>query len=131
MSRSTDSVDAPTSVTLPLATSVTPAFGWRSDPFTGESRFHQRHRSPRRLRHRGAGCQRGTVVCAGERGSYGSLAVVRDEQGIETCYAHLPATLVKEGDVITPGTRVGRVGSSGRSAAPHLHFEVLVKRRTC
>jgi murein DD-endopeptidase MepM/ murein hydrolase activator NlpD len=52
--------------------------------------------------------------------------VVRDGQGVETRYAHLSATLVKEGDVIAPGTPIGRVGSSGRSSAPHLHFEVLV-----
>jgi murein DD-endopeptidase MepM/ murein hydrolase activator NlpD len=52
--------------------------------------------------------------------------VVRDDQGIETRYAHLSATLVKEGDVIAAGTPIGRVGSTGRSAAPHLHFEVLV-----
>jgi murein DD-endopeptidase MepM/ murein hydrolase activator NlpD len=111
---------------LPLPTPVTSAFGWRSDPFTGESLFH-------RGVDRRAACGTevpeaggGTVVCADERGSYGNLMVVRDGQGVETGYAHLSATLFKEGDVVEPGTPVGRVGSSGRSAALHLHFEVLV-----
>jgi murein DD-endopeptidase MepM/ murein hydrolase activator NlpD len=126
VSRSTDSIDAPASMDLPLATPVTSAFGWRSDPFTGESRFHRGVDLRATYGTEVPAASGGTVVCAGERGSYGNLVVVRDGQGVETRYAHLSATLVKEGDVVEPGTPVGRVGSSGRSAAPHLHFEVLV-----
>jgi murein DD-endopeptidase MepM/ murein hydrolase activator NlpD len=59
-----------------------------------------------------------------------AFVVVRDGQGVEMRYAHLSATLVKESDVVAPGTPVARVGRSGRSAAPHLHLEVLVNRRT-
>jgi murein DD-endopeptidase MepM/ murein hydrolase activator NlpD len=124
--RSADTVDVPTSVDLPLATPVTSAYGWRSDPFTGESRFHRGVDLRATYGTEVPAASGGTVVCAGERGTYGNLVVVRDGQGVETRYAHLSATLVKEGDVIAPGTPVGRVGSSGRSAAPHLHFEVLV-----
>ena len=126
MSRSTDSVDVPASVDLPLASPVTSTYGWRSDPFTGESRFHRGVDLRAAYGTEVPAASGGTVVCAGERGSYGNLVVVRDDQGVETRYAHLSATLVKEGDVVSPGTPVGRVGSSGRSAAPHLHFEVLV-----
>jgi murein DD-endopeptidase MepM/ murein hydrolase activator NlpD len=125
-SRSADTVDVPTSVELPLTTPVTSAYGWRSDPFTGESRFHRGVDLRAAYGTEVPAASGGTVVSAGERGTYGNLVVVRDDQGVETRYAHLSATLVKEGDVIAPGTLVGRVGSSGRSAAPHLHFEVLV-----
>ncbi len=124
--RSADMVDAPTSVDLPLATPVTSAFGWRADPFTGESRFHRGVDLRASYGTEVPAASGGTVVSAGERGTYGTLVVVRDGQGVETRYAHLSATLVKEGDVIAAGTPIGRVGSSGRSAAPHLHFEVLV-----
>ena len=124
--RSTDTIDVPASVDLPLTSPVTSAYGWRSDPFTGESRFHRGVDLRAAYGTEVPAASGGTVVCAGERGTYGNLVVVRDSQGVETRYAHLSATLVKEGDVIAPGTPVGRVGSSGRSAAPHLHFEVLV-----
>ncbi len=124
--RSADTIDVPASVDLPLGTSVTSAYGWRSDPFTGESRFHRGVDLRASYGTEVPAASGGTVVCAGERGTYGNLVVVRDGQGVETRYAHLSATLVKEGDVIAPGTPIGRVGSSGRSAAPHLHFEVLV-----
>jgi murein DD-endopeptidase MepM/ murein hydrolase activator NlpD len=126
MSRSADSVDVPTSVDLPLTSPVTSAYGWRPDPFTGESRFHRGVDLRAAYGTEVPAAGGGTVVFAGERGTYGNLVAVRDDQGVETRYAHLSATLVKEGDVIAPGTPVGRVGSSGRSAAPHLHFEVLV-----
>ena len=126
VSRSTDTLDVPASVDLPLATPVTSAYGWRSDPFTGESRFHRGVDLRAAYGTEVPAASGGTVVCAGERGTYGNLVAVRDAQGVETRYAHLSATLVREGDVIAPGTPIGRVGSTGRSAAPHLHFEVLV-----
>lgn len=124
--RPTDTADVPASVELPLATAVTSAYGWRSDPFTGESRFHRGVDLRASYGTEVQAASGGTVVSAGERGTYGNLVVVRDGQGVETRYAHLSALLVKEGDEIAPGTPIGRVGSSGRSAAPHLHFEVLV-----
>ena len=70
MSRSTDSVDAPTSVELPLTTSATSAYGWRSDPFTGESRFHRGVDLRAAYGTEAPAASGGTVVCAGERGSY-------------------------------------------------------------
>jgi murein DD-endopeptidase MepM/ murein hydrolase activator NlpD len=124
--RSTDTVDVPSSADLPLSSTVTSAFGWRSDPFTGEAKFHRGVDLRASYGTEVPAASGGTVVSAGERGTYGNLVVVRDGQGVETRYAHLSALLVKEGDAIETGTPIGRVGSTGRSAAPHLHFEVLV-----
>ena len=70
MSRSTDSVDAPTSVDLPLTASTTSAYRWRSDPFTGESRFHRGVDLRAAYGTEAPAGSGGAVVCAGERGSY-------------------------------------------------------------
>jgi hypothetical protein len=67
----------------------------------------------------------GVVVSAGyNSGGYGNLVVVRHRLGFETWYAHLSAIAVSEGESVTGGTRIGSVGSTGRSTGPHLHFEV-------
>ncbi len=66
----------------------------------------------------------GTVVHAGPAGTYGNLVTLRHTNGFETRYAHLSAVTVHEGDHIEAGQEVGRVGTTGYSTGPHLHFEV-------
>ena len=64
------------------------------------------------------------MVTAEAQGSYGLTVVVRHEGGFETRYAHLASLDVKAGQAVSQGQQVGRVGSTGRSTGPHLHFEV-------
>lgn len=66
----------------------------------------------------------GTVVHAGPAGTYGNLVTVRHESGYETRYAHLSEVSVVKGAKVEAGQQVGRVGSTGLSTGPHLHFEV-------
>lgn len=66
----------------------------------------------------------GTVTRAERAGTYGNLVTVRHANGFETRYAHLSAIDVTEGQQIQAGQAVGKVGSTGNSALPHLHFEV-------
>jgi murein DD-endopeptidase MepM/ murein hydrolase activator NlpD len=56
-------------------------------------------------------------------GGYGSLVIVRHDNGIETYHAHLSKRLVEAGDRVVAGQPIGLGGSSGRSSGPHLHFE--------
>jgi murein DD-endopeptidase MepM/ murein hydrolase activator NlpD len=124
--RPADTPDAATSMALPLGAGITSRFGWRQDPFTGEARFHRGVDLRAAYGTEVPAAAAGTVVYAGERGTYGTLVAVRDASGVETRYAHLSAALVRTGDAVAAGMPIGRVGSTGRSAAPHLHFEVLV-----
>jgi murein DD-endopeptidase MepM/ murein hydrolase activator NlpD len=68
---------------------------------------------------------RGVVAVAGwNSGGYGNLVVVKHRLGFETWYAHLSHIAAFAGERVTGGSRIGRVGSTGRSTGPHLHFEV-------
>ncbi len=68
---------------------------------------------------------RGTTVFAGRNtGGYGNLVVIRHRLGFSTWYAHLSRITTWPGEAVVGGTRIGYVGSTGRSTGPHLHFEV-------
>jgi murein DD-endopeptidase MepM/ murein hydrolase activator NlpD len=71
----------------------------------------------------------GKVVSAGTAGGYGLAVVIEHGSGIRTRYAHLSEVSVKAGDLVARGQDIGRVGQSGRSTGPHLHFEVLAGGR--
>lgn len=61
---------------------------------------------------------------SGWNGGYGSYIVVKHDNGTQTLYAHLSATLVSVGDVVGQGQVIGHMGSTGESTGTHLHFEV-------
>jgi hypothetical protein len=68
---------------------------------------------------------RGVVAFAGwNSGGYGNLVVVRHRLGFESWYAHLSRIAAWRGQPVSGGSRIGYVGSTGRSTGPHLHFEV-------
>ena len=67
----------------------------------------------------------GTVVTAGWSGSYGWCVVIDHGNGRRTRYAHNSALLVKVGQKVAKGEAISRVGSTGNSTGPHLHFEVI------
>lgn len=66
----------------------------------------------------------GIVVYAGRQSGYGAIAIIKHPGGLVTLYAHASAILVKEGDRVEAGTLIARMGQSGRTSGPHLHFEV-------
>ena len=66
----------------------------------------------------------GDVIFAGEQSGYGSIVIVRHAGGLVTVYAHASALLVREGAEVRRGDPIARVGQTGRTSGPHLHFEV-------
>jgi len=67
----------------------------------------------------------GTVIYAGDQvRGYGNMVVLRHADNLVTVYAHNSLLLVQTGDPVTVGQEIARVGDTGRSTAPHLHFEV-------
>lgn len=101
-------------------------YGYRADPFTRGAALHTgmdlraEHGSP--VRATGPG----KVVTAEYSGGYGNMVEIEHANGITTRYAHMSAILVSVGQIVTSGTLVGRVGSTGRSTGPHLHYETRI-----
>lgn len=68
----------------------------------------------------------GTVIHTGPSGTYGNLVKIRHGGGVETRYAHCSAILVRKGDKVRAGQQIAKIGSTGRSTGPHLHFEIRI-----
>ena len=66
----------------------------------------------------------GTVIYTGEQSGYGTIVILRHDGGLVTLYAHCSAVLVEEGASVKAGQPIARVGQTGRTTGPHLHFEV-------
>ena len=71
----------------------------------------------------------GVVRCAEYHRSYGYMVEIQQDDGIVARYAHMSQMLVRKGDRVGPGLMIGRVGSTGRSTGPHLHFELIQDNR--
>ena len=68
----------------------------------------------------------GKVIHSGFLGSYGNAVIVSHANGYESLYGHLSSLAVKTGQDVKAGQEVGKVGSTGRSSGPHLHFVVKI-----
>jgi murein DD-endopeptidase MepM/ murein hydrolase activator NlpD len=102
---------------------ITSAFGWRKDPLTGETRFHQGVDVRAAYGQDVTAPAGGRVLFSGPQGSYGTTVLLEHPNGTRTRVAHLSVALVAEGDSVAPGQLIGRAGSSGRATGPHIHLE--------
>ncbi len=99
-------------------------FGWRIDPFSGEKSFHEGIDFPSDVGRGIVAAASGKVIFADVHPAYGKMIEIDHGNGLVSRYAHCSSLLVKEGDFVVRGQQVGRVGTTGRSTGPHLHFEV-------
>lgn len=104
---------------------ISSLFGVRTDPFTGRLTQHTGIDFAARAGAEVVSVASGIVSEAGVRDGYGKLVEINHGNGYATRYAHNASLLVKVGDKVTKGQAIARVGSSGRSTGPHVHFEVL------
>jgi murein DD-endopeptidase MepM/ murein hydrolase activator NlpD len=118
---------APIHKPLDHMTRISSGFGNRTDPFTGGRAYHAGldFPAPKGTTVMSAGY--GKVTFVGQRSGYGNTVEVTHASGLLTRYGHLSAFLVKEGQIVNTGTPIAKVGSTGRSTGPHLHFEVRRK----
>jgi murein DD-endopeptidase MepM/ murein hydrolase activator NlpD len=124
--RERKSVLASTPSVWPVRGWVTSGYGWRISPFTGKRQFHPGLDISTRWGTPIKAPAAGVVTFAGREGGYGLMVVINHGHGLVTRYAHMSKILVKPGQQVKRGDIIGKVGSTGRSSGPHLHYEVLM-----
>ena len=100
-------------------------FGWRKDPFTGRREFHRGIDIVAPVNTGVQASADGVVVRSSRSPDLGNVLEIAHGYGFLTRYAHLNGFLVGRGDRVKRGELIGRVGSTGRSTGPHLHYEVF------
>jgi murein DD-endopeptidase MepM/ murein hydrolase activator NlpD len=103
---------------------ITSLFGWRIHPITGSQRMHTGSDIGAPMGAPVLAALSGRVILADAMGGYGMAVAIEHDNGMrQTLYAHMSELFVKPGDMIQKGAVIGRVGSTGASTGPHLHFE--------
>ncbi len=109
---------------LSIPTEITSIFGWRIHPISGDQRFHSGTDMGAPEGTPVLAAVSGQVVTADLLGGYGLTVILQHEKGTqESLYAHMSQIFVKPGDKVEQGNVIGRVGNTGNSTGPHLHFE--------
>lgn len=105
---------------------ISSPFGYRSDPINSLEKKHEGIdiAAPYGADIRAAA--NGKVIFSGTNGNYGKCIIINHNNGITTLYAHASSLLVKEGETVKKGDVIAKVGSTGKSTGPHLHFEVRI-----
>ena len=103
---------------------ITSSYGYRVHPIYGDGRMHTGVDFGADTGDPIYAAGDGVVASAGSLGGYGNATVIEHGGGLATLYGHQSSFLVSEGDTVTAGEVIGRVGCTGSCTGPHLHFEV-------
>lgn len=110
----------------PTSGEISSYYGWRKSPFGGRSEsFHDGIDIANDSGTEVCAAADGQVVFAGWQPVYGRTILIEHGHGFTTKYAHNSALLVEEGDRVKKGQVIARMGTSGRSTGPHLHFSIM------
>ena len=102
------------------------SFGYRNSPFTNRREFHAGIDVVAREGTPVFAPADGVVISVTRAGGFGKIVRIRHMQGIVTTFAHNSVNLVKVGQRVRRGEIIAKVGSTGRSTGPHLHYEVRI-----
>ena len=110
----------------PGCAKVTSEYGMRLHPTLGERRLHTGMDIAAPMGATIVAADSGTVIFSGWMSGYGQVIIINHNNGLSTLYAHQSSFLVSKGVNVSKGQAIGKVGSTGWSTGPHLHFEVRV-----
>ncbi|MBD2777110.1 M23 family metallopeptidase [Iningainema tapete] len=109
---------------LTVPSPITSLFGWRNHPITGDRSFHSGTDIGAAIGTPILAAYSGQVEIADNVGGYGLTVVLNHTSAQQTLYGHMSEIFVQPGQWVEQGTVIGRVGNTGSSTGPHLHFEV-------
>jgi len=115
---------------LPSSSTITSEYGNRKHPILKTYRMHTGVDIGGKSGANILAANKGTVIISGWQNAYGYTIVLDHGGGITTLYAHCSKLLVKQGQEVKAGQVIAKVGSTGWSTGPHLHFEVRVNGST-
>lgn len=104
---------------------LTSSYGRRADPFTGVTSFHTGIDMAMPSGTPVYSSMSGKIESVGYTNIFGNYVIIKHVNGYQTLYAHLTKSLVKSGQNVSQGAKIGLVGSTGYSTGPHLHFTVF------
>lgn len=123
--RSESAVSTPETMVMPVQGRVISDFGWRKHPVYQDWRYHTGIDIGVAEGSAVRATLSGKVADSGSDRELGLYIVIEHPNGIKTKYAHLASSSVNRGDSVRQGQTVGKVGTSGVTSGPHLHFEVI------
>jgi len=116
--------------TLPIENGfMSSTFGYRTDPFNGKAEFHSGIDFTAPIGTPITAVAAGVVTLSTLTKDYGNIVEINHGSSFESRYAHNKLNLVNVGDVVKKGQVIAYVGSTGRSTAPHVHFEIYKNGR--
>lgn len=114
---------------MPTNGVVTSVYGYRIDPVYGGTGFHSGIDLANDYNTPIYAAKSGTVIFAGDGGTYGNAVFIEHADGYVTRYAHMNQILVSVGQTVSQGEQIGLMGSTGKSTGSHLHFEIRIGNR--
>jgi len=103
---------------------ISSRFGYRISPFTGRRELHAAYDIANREGSPVISPADGVVTFSGKKGAYGNLLIIDHGYGLVSRYGHLQSFDVKKGEKVKRGQQIAKMGNTGRSTGPHVHYEV-------
>lgn len=103
---------------------ISSRFGYRISPFTGRRELHAAYDIANRDGSPIISPADGVVTFTGKKGAYGKLLIIDHGYGLVTRYGHLKSFDIKKGAKVKRGEKIAKMGNTGRSTGPHVHYEV-------
>lgn len=111
---------------VPGYTRISSGYGYRKHPILGVQEFHTGIDIPAPMGTPTVAIDSGTIIYSGVQGSYGNTIMIQHDDGKVSLYAHNSQLLASVGQRVEKGQVVAKIGSTGMSTGPHLHFEIRI-----